>query len=98
MRFLILAICFFLTSFSFAQKKDTVRKYLDENFSLTSRANAYYYAVSIRQDDHYLLYAVYPDSTVLLKAWFKDRDLSVKDGPYEFYFGKRRIAMKGYYM
>jgi antitoxin component YwqK of YwqJK toxin-antitoxin module len=98
MRFFIVAICFFLTSFSYAQKKDTVRKYLDQNFALTNRGNASYYALSIRKDEHYLLYAVYPDSTILLKAWFKDRDLSIKDGPYEFYFGKRKMAMKGYYV
>lgn len=46
---------------SFAQKKDTVFKYLNVNLEPTSRRDdAAYFGVAVRQHDGWLLYALYP--------------------------------------
>src|SRR5438309_9153801 len=80
-----------------AQKKDTVSRYLDSNLQLTSRANASYYAVSIKAGDHWRLYSVYADTTPLLDVWFKDKKLEIKDGPYKVYYPKNVPAQSGWY-
>lgn len=91
-------LSFFVITCSFAQKKDTVRKYLDENFAFTRRGNAAYPALAIKSGDHWLLYATYPDTSLLLTIWFKDADLTVRDGPFSLYFGKGKIWTKGYFV
>lgn len=81
-----------------AQKSDTVRRYLDEELTLTSKLRAVYAAVSIRSDDHWMLYAVYPDTSMLLKAYFSDKELTIKDGPFTLYHPKNKKAMEGIYL
>lgn len=44
-----------------------------------------------------MLVATYPDTTVLMVAWFKDKNLTIKDGPYSFYFGNGKQYIQGYY-
>ena len=78
-----------------AQKKDTVMRYLDEYLQLTSKKQAVYYGLSVRQNDHWLLYALYPDTTPVVKIYFKDKNLKFKDGPYEIYYPKNVLAQKG---
>lgn len=84
---------------SFAQKKqpDTVRKYLDLSLTLTNKANGELPALAIRTGDHWLLMSVYPDTSVLLKAYFKDEKLTIKDGPFTLYYPKRIKASEGRY-
>jgi TonB family protein len=88
--FLLLIPCF-----CFAQKKDTVSKYLDGNLRLTTEKNAVYYGVAIRQNNHWLLYAVYSDNSPLLKIYYKDNQLRVKDGPFTMYYPGKFIAQQG---
>jgi len=80
------------------RKKDTVRKYLDEHYALTNRANAVYAALAIRSEDHWVLYATYPDTTLLLTIWFRDANLTVRDGPFSLYFGKQKKWVQGYFV
>lgn len=83
---------------SFAQKKDTVFKYLDVNLEPTNQKNAVYFGVAVRNQDGWLLYALYPDTTPVIKAWFKDKDLQIKNGPYTLYYPKNIIAQHGYFV
>src|SRR4051812_16614290 len=77
------------------QKQDTVLRYLDENLQLTSKKQAVYHGLSIRQGDHWMLYAIYSDTTPALRIYYKDRNLQVKDGPFEIYYPKNLPAQKG---
>lgn len=81
-----------------AQQTDTVQKYLDEDLALVNRKNAVYGAVTIRENDHWMLYAVYPENTPLLRCYFKDRALTVKDGPFRMYHPGNQTAVEGYYI
>jgi len=87
----------FLPIFSFAQKKDTVFKYLDSNLQPSGEKDAAYFGVAIHKEEGWLLYAVYADTTPVIKAWFKDKKLQIKDGPYTIYYPKHVIAQQGYY-
>jgi TonB family protein len=89
--------CFLWPFLSHAQNKDTVLKYLDEQLHLTTKKNAVYYGVAVKQGDHWMLYALYPDTTPILKAYFRDRELKIKDGPYHAFYPKRLKAQQGYY-
>ena len=79
-------------------QKDTVRKYLDEELKLVSKKEAVYLAMALRDNDHWQLYAVYPDTNVLVNVYYKDAALTVKDGPFILYHPKRIIAQKGYFI
>ena len=98
MRGLLLNSFLLISILAFAQKKDTVRKYLDANLFFTNRSNAVYPALAIRIDDHWVLYATYPDTSMMLKVWFKDKNLTIKDGPYILNFGKGKKSIEGYYV
>src|SRR5689334_6572641 len=78
-------------------QQDSIRKYLNAELQFTSKKNAVYAAMAIKSKDHWLLYAVYPDTTVLLQAYFKDAGLSIKDGSYILYHPKRIMAQKGFF-
>ena len=80
-----------------AQKKDTIQRYLDANLVLTTKNNAVYYGVSFSKDDHWLLYALYPDNSPLLTTYFKDRELKVKDGPQVVYYPGNKKALECFY-
>jgi antitoxin component YwqK of YwqJK toxin-antitoxin module len=91
--------CLMLTALSAsAQKNDTIRKYLDDKLQFTTRARSTYLVVGIKQTDSWLLFAAYPDSSLLLKAYFKDKNFSVKNGPYLLYHGRNIKAMEGAYV
>ena len=81
-----------------AQKNDTIRKYLDQKLQFVSRAKSTYPAMGIKQADGWYLLAMYPDTTVLLKGYFKDKNFTVKNGPYILYHGKNVRAMEGTYL
>lgn len=92
-----LLLLLFVPAYSFGQKKDTVFRYLDENLQLTTKAKAAFYGVSIKQVDHWYLYAIYSDTTPLIKANFKDKQLQVKHGYFCLYYPQRKKAQEGMY-
>lgn len=93
-----IALLLLLPVLSFAQKKDTVFKYLDMNLQPTSKKEASYFGVAIRDQNSWLLYALYADTTPVIKAWFKDKKLQIKNGPYILYYPKNIVAQQGYYL
>ena len=95
-KFLCNVILLLIASTSFAQK-DSVRKYLDENLHFTNKKDFAYAAMAIKENDHWLLYAVYPDATPVLQVYYRDAGLIVKDGPFSLYYPKRVPAQKGYF-
>lgn len=82
---------------SAAQKKqpDTLRKFLDSRLAFTNKANMEFPALALRDADHWLLISVYPDTAVLLRAYFLDEKLTIKDGPFTLYHPKRIKAIQG---
>jgi TonB family protein len=80
-----------------AQKKDTVYKYLDANLQPTDEKNGMYFGVAIKQNGYWLLYAIYPDTTPVIKATFQDKQLKIKNGPYTIYYPKHIMASTGFY-
>jgi len=80
---------------SFSQKGDTVRRYFDEKLVLTTKNKMHFPGVTVRQNDHWYLFAVYPDTGMLIKSYFKDEDLRVKDGPFTLYHPKNIKAVEG---
>ena len=81
-----------------AQKNDTIQKYLDQKLVLTSKAKGVYPALGIKTSDAWFLKAMYPDTTVLLTAYFKDKNFRIKNGPYQLYHGRNIKAMSGSYV
>ena len=80
-KFLLAVICL-LTGPAIFSQKDSVRKYLDADLHFTTKKDMVYPAMAIRSDEHWMLYAVYPDTSLLLKVSFKDAALTIKDGPF----------------
>ena len=79
------------------QKKDTVLRYLDANLVLTTKNKAVYDGISFRKDDHWLLFALYSDNTPLLTTYFRDRELTIKDGPQIVYYPGNKKALECFY-
>lgn len=91
-------LLFFLFPFAaYAQKKDTVLKYLDRSLQPTTKKNAVYAGVAIKQQGGWLLYGLYPDTTPVVKAWYKDKQLTNKNGPYAVFHPRNIPAQLGYY-
>ena len=69
-----------------SQQGDTVKKYLDEKFQLTDKRNSAHTALAIRENDHWYLTTDYPDGNgPLFKIYFKDKNLTIYDGPRTIY-------------
>jgi antitoxin component YwqK of YwqJK toxin-antitoxin module len=79
-------------------QRDTVRKYLDAGLYFTNKRNMVYPALSIRMDDHWLLMAFYPDTSLLAKIYYKNAGLTIKDGPYSIYTRGGIIAQEGHFI
>jgi antitoxin component YwqK of YwqJK toxin-antitoxin module len=94
--FLLSLSLFISPAKSFAQK-DTVRKYLDGNLHFTTRTNSVFSALAVRDKDHWVLYAVYYDTSLLLELHFKDAALTIKDGPFVINHPKKVRSQEGYY-
>ena len=92
--FLLLLIA---SSVTLAQKGDTLRKYLNGALEYTKENDAAYAAMAIKNGDYWFMMGVYPDTSILLKAYFKDKKLTVKEGPFTLYFPKGIKAMEGNY-
>jgi antitoxin component YwqK of YwqJK toxin-antitoxin module len=84
---------------SYGQKhgKDTIIRYLDNRLEFVKKSNSVFPAIQVRSGDHWVLFSVYPDTGSLLKAYFQDEDLQVKDGPFTLYHRKRIKALEGSY-
>lgn len=80
-----------------AQKGDTLRKYLNESLEYSSKDDAAYGAMAIKSGEYWFMMAVYPDTSILLKAYFKDKKLSIKEGPFTLYYPNKLKAMEGNY-
>src|SRR5687767_11658047 len=93
----LLFLCVLFPLWSLAQRSDTVLKYLDGNLQLTTEEQAVFYGVAVKQPEGWMLYALYPDTTPLLKVYFKDRALKVIHGHYASYYPKHRQAISGFY-
>lgn len=94
---LLTATFLLLTAFPVFSQKDSVRKYLDADLHFTSKKDGVYPAMAVKNGDHWMLYAVYPDTSVLLKVYFEDAGLTVKDGPFLLYHSKGVTAQSGYF-
>jgi len=94
-RNLIPILLLFISTICIAQKKDTVRKYLDQELHFTSRGKAVYQAYVVNEKNHWVLSAYYPDSTLLVSMSYKNHSLTIKDGPYEIYFPKSVKSQSG---
>lgn len=81
----------------YCQKNDTLRKYLDANFSLTSRKNMIYPAIAFKSGDHWILFATYPNKNPLLNASFRDKKLTTLEGSYILYYSNKNKATEGRY-
>jgi antitoxin component YwqK of YwqJK toxin-antitoxin module len=91
-----LLISLLLLQPAFSQR-DSIRKYLDESLRFTSRKNSTYPALAIGSGDHWILYAAYPDTSMMLKIAFKDRALTVKDGICTIYYPKNIVSQTGFF-
>ena len=99
MRRILLFIFLYVSCyFCNGQGDGNFRKYLDEDFAFTTQKKAVYGALGMKSGDHWCLIAVYPDTSTLIKAYFKDKSLKIKDGPFEFYYQKNIKAFEGYYI
>lgn len=98
----IYTILFLLISLQVAAQKkqrDTVRKYLTSDLHFTNKANMTFPALAVRQsEDRWLLVSTYRDTNVLLRAWFRDADLTIKDGPFALYHPRGIKAVEGTYI
>lgn len=94
-----LLLLLFIPFFAVSQKghKDTTLVYLDENLNFTNAKNGAFAGLSIKVENGWLVYVQYPDTTPLLKAYFKDKNLTVKEGPYTAYYPKKIKAREGFY-
>ncbi|AXY75766.1 hypothetical protein D3H65_18040 [Paraflavitalea soli] len=97
--FLLFALLGFAIS-GFAQKKqrDSVRKYLDNHLSFTNKTNMDFAAMAVRERDHWLVVSVYPDTNILLRAYFLDEKLTIKDGPFTLYHPHKIKAVEAYFI
>ena len=77
--------------------QDTIRRYLNNRLGFTNKSNADYPGIQIKSADHWLLFSVYSDTSVLLRAYFQDKDLTIKDGPFTLYHPGRIKAAEGWY-
>jgi len=90
--------CMLFTSPYLIAQKDTLRKYLDNKLAFTTKANMTYPAIRIKEGGRWLLFAVYPDTSVLLRIYFLNPALTIKDGPFTIFHPKRISMIKGHFI
>ena len=91
----LLSVILFSMALTVGAQKDSVRKYLNENLQFTTKKDVVYAAMAVKDNNRWLLYAVYPDTSPILQVYFTDAALTVKDGPFTLYYPKRLVAQKG---
>ncbi|MET0243627.1 MAG: energy transducer TonB [Flavitalea sp.] len=97
MKYLFLFLVLALSTNVNAQKKDTVQKYLDQHLQFTQKSRAVFPAVAIKTNDAWFVKAMYPDTTVLVLAYFKDKNQTIKNGPYKLFHRRNVLAMEGHF-
>ncbi len=95
MKMLLFFFCF-IPACCLAQK-DTVVKYFNKNLEITTKDKADFLGVAVKKENSWLVFAVYPDTSTLLKAYYKDKRLRLKEGPYTVYYPQSKPAQQGYY-
>lgn len=98
MRTLICLFVLFFSTRGLTQQNDTTRLYLDHTLSFSKKNKAAYYAIVVKEHDHWMLYAVYPNNEPLLKIYFKDPEYLIKDGPFVLYHPQKKKAFEGYFI
>ena len=85
--------------FAAAQKwgKDTALIYLDQNLDITTAKNSAFSGISIKVENGWLVYAQYGDTTPVLKVYYNNKSLTLKEGPYTVYYPKNVKAKEGFY-
>lgn len=97
-RILFLLIIFLSCFTGIKAQKDSVLKYLDENLHFTTRNKAAFPAMAAKQGDHWVLTALYPHTSILIKIFFKDAALAIKDGPFTLYYQNSMISEEGFFV
>ena len=97
MKVIITILCLICQLLVIGQKNDTIKKYLDGNFLLTTRNKMVYPALAYKSGDSWLVIANYADKNPVYKAFFEDRQLTRKDGPYTLYYPLNKLAVEGQY-
>lgn len=95
MRLFLFILSILFSGLSFAQKNDTLVKYLDKNFTFTNRSGMTYSAIAYPQNDHWIVKSFYDDKSILIEASFIDKKLTIKDGPLTAYYPKGLLALQG---
>ena len=75
-----------------------MHKYLDVNLHFTSKKHAAYQATATPDGNHWILQAMYPDGSVVLRMSFADKQLTIKDGSYTVYYSNGKIWLEGYFV
>lgn len=96
-RYCLIAILLLVGANCFAQRNDTLRVFLDDQLQFSNKKKGLYPAMAVKSNNHWFLVSVYPDTGLLVRAYFADRDLSVKDGPFQLYHRNNVKAMEGIY-
>lgn len=93
----LLFLCLTPPLYGHTQKGDTLIKYLDADLNLTKKNKAVFPAAAIRQQDSWFVVAWYDDTSCVVKAYYKNKGLTIKEGRYELYYPNNRHALAGYY-
>lgn len=83
---------------SVSAQEDSLRKYLDQDLRFTRKASAAYTASVVKSGDHWLLIAYYPDRQRMLSVHFRDRECTIKDGPFHLYHPNGVHGLQGNYL
>lgn len=97
--FFAVLLCFFYFHDAVSQNGNPIRKYLDQNLKFTRPAFATYTADIVKENDHWLLTAYYPgEKQPIVKASFKDRDCTIKDGNFTVFNENGTKSVEGNFL
>lgn len=97
MKWIVLLLLFPFMAFAQKKGKDTALIFLDEALEVTTEKKSTFVGVSVKVEGGWMVYALYPDTTPVLRAYYKDKTLKIKDGPYTVYYPKSQKAKEGSY-
>ena len=95
MRVFLFILLVLFSRLCLAQNNDTLRKYLDKNFSFTTKSKMAYAAIVIPANTHWLLRAFYADGSLLIESTYMDKKLATRDGPLTAYYAANARALTG---
>lgn len=97
MKWIALLLLFPFMAFAQKKGKDTTLIFLDEALEVTTEKKSAFVGVSVKVENGWMVYALYPDTTPVLRAYYKDKALKIKEGPYTVYYPKKQKAKEGFY-